>query len=1507
MPVPKEDVRISFAVPDTVRCEFQFTVTPQSRQVYEGEPVAFECRALFDDEIDFSWTLNGVPLSVQEQQPQSQRAARPPRLYQNGSNLHIRAVNGTLDRGDYVCLATARASGARVASPPARLDHVLAVTAGPGMSAASVPDRVYDGLTDEGCTGRGLQTDYGTYICYPNLECRSASSWSVYENPFVTPGTKEKGTGSGRTARRSPNSANGAQQLYLTFSVLRRWGRDESENALYIARREDAILALVGIHQHARNVDAKVDTMVTILSGDEVLINLKASNRFARHIPGRMLQILASVRPSLDPLSAIGIRSPGRWKPKSKYSRHPLFLQEFPLVNPAKKRAEQKEYEEGHLPVDARRKSQTSRERPVFSTLRKEVLSPVGLRYKIQPEVPQMGQINTESVPVIPAAATDGRKSFEEGCTAADPVVAKSHQPIAPPVVQLLKHDADRGSITLKCHSANLLEGTAADGRPLTAATAGVGAAGDDEVHAEWYRNEMKLTKSAHIEVQRRKLHIRNVSSKDNGIYSCILVITSRHTEPGHRITLRSVKNYRLKLKPGALYGNTTSLPIAITDFSNSTLMQLHQCDTGEGNGKIDCSKNRNLLLCRGKRGDRQLSGATTIEDLAWASNLPQADEPQPAAPAQLQQAAANSAAPVRIVLHPVTTVVNESQSAIFNCGFRALSNESGAGAGGFVVRWRKDGKVIRKWDTAGDGGSALTTIGSVDESFGATESSSSSSGSSSMFRDDARIHVDRTNGSLVFSSVVASDEGSYDCQITNNATEFLVSSTAAELQIISNLRFTPKPPTTKNLELGSIAKIHCKAQGTPTPTVHWTVEGNRSGGGGASADPGKAGSTNPLPETVEDVNGTLVFRAVTADHRGNYVCVASNSQGEIRASVAVNVVVAPKFVTAPEGTVQVSELGTVQFHCVATGDPKPTIQWDKDLQYLHSAAGQTTGSGSSNSSSSSSSEIPEERVRVLANGTLVLTEVHLDDEGRYGCTIGNSAGLKREEVHLIVRPSDGMALPEESAEDGFLITRAVLITMSVAFAYIILVVGLMIWCRHRRAARKARLDLGSKENGDAVDMRNCEIEPCLPEKSGSSPGRTKKLKNGSAGGGGGAAGKDGNTDKDGGQDKSDDTVNSNKSKKSSGSGSGALLEQLTVPRTAIVEMLQIGKCDFGDVFIGKIRENDCRLPAPRKDAGPQEPVTGDEVGVAPSTETGNGGVGAVDELVTENERSRRPSNGELNAIRPENDYKPVMVKALTKVKDEHCCQEFRRQLELFRTVAHRNVVQVFGLCRDKDPHYLLLEYTDWGDLKQFLLATSPKTTPPNGTVEKVASGTQAAKPPPLNVPQILALAHQIGRGMDAIYKARIIHKDLATRNCIISSDFSAKISMPALARDKYSREYCRHRNQLMPVRWLAPECFHEDDWSIKSDVYAFAVLVWELFTNATELPFKELTDEEVISSAAQPGKLERQVADGTPEALHKILTTCWSTNPKERPSFSQLVVAIGNCLQSEYPKEPAE
>ena len=50
------------------------------------------------------------------------------------------------------------------------------------------------------------------------------------------------------------------------------------------------------------------------------------------------------------------------------------------------------------------------------------------------------------------------------------------------------------------------------------------------------------------------------------------------------------------------------------------------------------------------------------------------------------------------------------------------------------------------------------------------------------------------------------------------------------------------------------------------------------------------------LPESIEDVNGTLTFKNVTADHKGHYTCQATNTQGEISATVQITIVVAPRY-----------------------------------------------------------------------------------------------------------------------------------------------------------------------------------------------------------------------------------------------------------------------------------------------------------------------------------------------------------------------------------------------------------------------------------------------------------------------------------------------------------------------------------------------------------------------------------------------------------------------------------
>lgn len=78
--------------------------------------------------------------------------------------------------------------------------------------------------------------------------------------------------------------------------------------------------------------------------------------------------------------------------------------------------------------------------------------------------------------------------------------------------------------------------------------------------------------------------------------------------------------------------------------------------------------------------------------------------------------------------------------------------------------------------------------------------------------------------------------------------------------------------------------------------------------------------NSESLPSNLADVNGTLIFKNVSSDDKGNYTCVASNSQGTIKATVAIGAVVAPKFLVAPKGPILTYEMHSVMIHCQATG-----------------------------------------------------------------------------------------------------------------------------------------------------------------------------------------------------------------------------------------------------------------------------------------------------------------------------------------------------------------------------------------------------------------------------------------------------------------------------------------------------------------------------------------------------------------------------------------------------------
>ncbi|XP_022228933.2 tyrosine-protein kinase-like otk [Drosophila obscura] len=336
------------------------------------------------------------------------------------------------------------------------------------------------------------------------------------------------------------------------------------------------------------------------------------------------------------------------------------------------------------------------------------------------------------------------------------------------------------------------------------------------------------------------------------------------------------------------------------------------------------------------------------------------------------------------------------------------------------ILRWRKDNKTLRQAE------------------LGQASSTTSEPQLESMLREDARLTLNKESGALQFASVLASDAGKYQCQLLVEG-EMAASSSSGILEVIEQLKFVPQP-TSKNLELGSLSKVHCKAQGTPPPQVKWMRE-----------------TQLPLPANVTDLNGTLTFSQVSNDQRGQYTCFASNSQGQLSATVSIGVVVAPKFSVPPEGPIETTEQGTVAMHCQAIGEPKPTIQWDKDLAYLND--NNTDG----------------DRFTLLENGTLEIRNVKAEDEGRYGCTIGSSAGLKRAEVLLVVKSA--------KSTSNSIVTRIIIVIICLAFLYFVLVLGLKVWYRYRRHLGKVQLE-------DATHAPTCdghEHEPCLTEANNSS------------------------------------------------------------------------------------------------------------------------------------------------------------------------------------------------------------------------------------------------------------------------------------------------------------------------------------------------------------------------------------------------------------------------------------
>ncbi len=151
----------------------------------------------------------------------------------------------------------------------------------------------------------------------------------------------------------------------------------------------------------------------------------------------------------------------------------------------------------------------------------------------------------------------------------------------------------------------------------------------------------------------------------------------------------------------------------------------------------------------------------------------------------------------------------------------------------------------------------------------------------------------------------------------------------------------------------------------------------------------------------------------------------------------------------------------------------------------------------------------------------------------------------------------------------------------------------------------------------------------------------------------------------------------------------------------------------------------------------------------------------------------------------------------------------------------------------------------------------------------------------------LVSHAFQISAGMEYLTKCRYVHRDLATRNCLVTDRLTIKISDFGLMREVYASDYYRlQSNALLPVRWMPPEAILYGKFSEESDVWSYGVTLWEMYSYGTQ-PYYGYSNAELISLIRTRCLLESP--ENCPSRVYSLMVECWHEAAQRRPRFEEL------------------
>uniref|UniRef100_A0A671K5X3 receptor protein-tyrosine kinase n=1 Tax=Sinocyclocheilus anshuiensis TaxID=1608454 RepID=A0A671K5X3_9TELE len=225
--------------------------------------------------------------------------------------------------------------------------------------------------------------------------------------------------------------------------------------------------------------------------------------------------------------------------------------------------------------------------------------------------------------------------------------------------------------------------------------------------------------------------------------------------------------------------------------------------------------------------------------------------------------------------------------------------------------------------------------------------------------------------------------------------------------------------------------------------------------------------------------------------------------------------------------------------------------------------------------------------------------------------------------------------------------------------------------------------------------------------------------------------------------------------------------------------------------------------------------------------------------------------------------------------------EEFLNEAACMKDFHHPNVIRLLGVCLEVvSGHFpkpmVVLPFMKYGDLHSFLLRSRLRE-------DAVYLPTQ----------MLLKFMIGIAQGMEYLSGRNFLHRDLAARNCMLRDDMSVCVADFGLSKKIYSGDYYRQgRIAKMPVKWIAVESLADRVFTVKSDVWAFGVTMWEITTRGMT-PYPGVQNHEIYDYLLEGNRL-KQPNDCLDE-LYGIMFSCWSADPVDRPDFTQVRKRLEN------------